>query len=41
MNAQANTTQRTSPRNTHAYILPVVRELPSLPGSAPGSARDW
>jgi hypothetical protein len=41
MNAQAKTTQRTSPRNPHAYILPVVRELPSLPGSASGSTQDW
>jgi hypothetical protein len=41
MNAQAKITQRTSPRITHAYILPVVRELPQLPGPTPGSAQDW
>jgi hypothetical protein len=41
MNSQAKTTQRTSPRLDHAYILPVVRELPSLPGSALSSAQTW
>ena len=25
----------------HAYVLPVVRELPSLPNSALGSAQIW
>jgi hypothetical protein len=25
----------------HAYVLPVDRELPSLPSSALGSAQTW
>jgi hypothetical protein len=39
MTSQA-TTHRT-PSLPHAYILPVVRELPSLPGPALGSAQTW
>jgi hypothetical protein len=39
MTSQA-TTHRTSPLS-HAYILPVVRELPSLPSPALGSAQTW
>jgi len=34
------TAQRTSPRS-HAYDVPVVRELPSLPGAALDSAQTW
>ena len=41
MNAQAMTTRRTSSLLPHAYILPVVRELPSLPSPALGSAQTW
>ena len=39
MTSQA-TTHRTSSL-PHAYILPVVRELPSLPSAALGSAQTW
>jgi hypothetical protein len=41
MTIQAMKTHRTSSSLRHAYILPVVRELPSLPGSALGSALTW
>jgi hypothetical protein len=40
MTSQA-TTHRTSSLLLHAYVLPVVRELPSLPSSALGSAQTW
>ena len=40
MTLQAMTTRRTS-SPAHAYILPVVRELPSLTGPALGSAQTW
>ena len=33
MTVQATTTHRTS-SSSHAYLLPVVRELPSLPTAA-------
>lgn len=41
MTFQAKTTHRTSSPLSHAYILPVVRELPSLPSAAFGSAQTW
>jgi hypothetical protein len=31
MTSQAATTHRNPPSLSHAYLLPVVRELPSLP----------
>jgi hypothetical protein len=40
MTLQAMTTRRTSSLG-HAYILPVVRELPSLISAAPGAAQTW
>jgi hypothetical protein len=40
MTSQAQTTHRT-PSLLHAYLLPVVRELPSLPNAALGSAQTW
>ena len=40
MTSQAKTTHRT-PSLSHAYIVPVVRELPSLPSSALGFAQTW
>jgi hypothetical protein len=40
MTSQAQTTHRT-PSLLHAYLLPVVRELPSLPSAALGSAQTW
>jgi hypothetical protein len=41
MNAQAMTTRRISSLLPHAYIVPVVRELPSLPSAAVGTAGAW
>jgi hypothetical protein len=40
MNDQATNSHRTS-LPSHVYILPVVRELPSLPSAAVGSAGTW
>src|SRR3954447_16368715 len=40
MTSQAMTPHRTSPLS-HAYSFPVVRELPSLPSAALGSAQTW
>ena len=40
MTSQAKTSHRTSPLS-HAYSFPVVRELPSLPSAALGSAQTW
>ena len=34
MTVQATTTHRTPSSLPHAYLLPVVRELPSLPSAA-------
>ena len=39
MTSQATTHRTPSP--SHAYTLPVVRELPSLPSSALSSAQTW
>jgi hypothetical protein len=41
MTLQAETTHRTSSLLPHAYILPVVRELPLLPSPALDSAQTW
>lgn len=40
MTSQAMTPHRTSPL-PHAFSIPVVRELPSLPSAALGSAQTW
>jgi hypothetical protein len=40
MTSQAMTPHRTSPLS-HAFSFPVVRELPSLPSAALGSAQTW
>ena len=40
MTSQAMTPHRTSPLS-HAYSVPVVRELPSLPSAALGSSQTW
>ena len=41
MSFQAKTTRRTPSSLSHAFSTPVVRELPSLPGAALGSAQTW
>ena len=41
MNFQAKTTHRTPSSLSHAFSTPVVRELPSLPSAALGSAQTW
>jgi hypothetical protein len=41
MNFQAKTTHRTPSSVSHAFSTPVVRELPSLPSAALGSAQPW
>jgi hypothetical protein len=41
MTIQAMTTHRTSSSLRHAYILPVVRELPPLSGPALVFAQIW
>jgi hypothetical protein len=41
MTFQANTTHRTPSSLPHAFSTPVVRELPSLPSAALGSAQTW
>jgi len=39
MTVQAENTHRTSSSTPHAYLLPVVRELPSLP--TPALTTQW
>jgi hypothetical protein len=41
MTFQATTTHRTPSSLSHAFSTPVVRELPSLPSAALGSAQTW
>jgi len=41
MNFQAKTTHRTPSSLSHAFSTRVVRELPSLPSAALGSAQPW
>ena len=41
MNFQAKTTHRTPSSLSHALSTRVVRELPSLPSAALGSAQTW
>ena len=41
MSFQAKTTPRTPSSPPHAFSTPVVRELPSLPSAALGSAQTW
>ena len=41
MSFQAKTTHRTPSSLSHAFSTPVVRELPSLPSAALGSAQTW
>jgi hypothetical protein len=41
MNFQAKTTHRTPSSLSHAFSTPVVRELPSFPSAALGSAQPW
>jgi hypothetical protein len=41
MTFQAKTTHRTPSPLSHAFSTPVVRELPSLPSAALGSAQTW
>jgi hypothetical protein len=41
MNFQAKLTHRTPSSLSHAFTTPVVRELPSLPSPALGSAQVW
>jgi hypothetical protein len=38
---QAKITHRTPSSLSHAFSTPVVRELPSLPSAALGSAQTW
>jgi hypothetical protein len=41
MTSQAKITHRTPSSLSHAFSTPVVRELPSLTGSALSSAQTW
>jgi hypothetical protein len=41
MTFQAKTTHRTPSSLSHAFSIPVVRELPSLPSAALQSAHAW
>jgi hypothetical protein len=41
MSFQAKTTHLTPSSLAHAFSTPVVRELPSFPSAALGSAQTW